>query len=153
MNIFEPFRTQPSPLRTAVERSPAASEPLPGSVRPQAASFSPRASGGTQRCRWASVPKWRIWLVPRPLWLATVSASEPSYRAISSMMTATASMSRPEPPYSSGTVMPMRPSSPSLRTVSKGNSPVSSHFRDWDFTSSSQKSLTICWIWRWASSS
>ena len=46
MNIFEPFSTHPFPLRTAVVRSPAASEPLPGSVRPQAASFLPDAMSG-----------------------------------------------------------------------------------------------------------
>ncbi len=93
MNILVPLSTQWSPLRTAVDFIPAASEPLPGSVRPQAPSHSPLASFGRYRRCWASLPKTRMWLVPSPLWLATVSASEPSYRAISSTATATARLS------------------------------------------------------------
>ena len=46
MNILLPLSTQWSPLRTAVDFIPAASEPLPGSVRPQAPSHSPVASFG-----------------------------------------------------------------------------------------------------------
>ena len=41
--------------------------------------------------------------MPSPLWLATVSASEPSWRASSSITTARASAPMPAPPYSSGT--------------------------------------------------
>ena len=60
-----------------------ASEPEPGSVSAQAASHSPLAARqvlsllrfGTAR---------RTWPVPSPLWLAIVSASEPSTRAPSS---------------------------------------------------------------------
>ncbi len=78
MNILVPLRIHLSPLRTAVVFMPAASEPEPGSVRPQAPSHSPVASLGRYFFFWASLPKTRMWLVPRPLCEATVRASEPS---------------------------------------------------------------------------
>ena len=48
MNIFAPLSTQPLSLRTAVERIPAASEPLPGSVRAHAAELSSRRDLGDE---------------------------------------------------------------------------------------------------------
>ena len=84
MNIFVPLMTQSSPSRRAVVARAAESLPLPGSVRAQAASHSPLAALGRYLRFWASLPNARTWPVPRPLCEATVSASEPSTRAISS---------------------------------------------------------------------
>ena len=84
MNIFVPSITQSLPSRRATVRRPAESLPLPGSVSAQAASHSPVAALGRYLRFCASLPNDRMWPVPRPLWDATVSASEPSTRAISS---------------------------------------------------------------------
>ena len=127
MNIFAPFSNQSLPLRTALVRIPAASEPLPGSVSPQAASFLPEAMSGMNRRRSWSDPKRRMCEVPSPLCDATVSASEPSQRAISSTTIAMLMVSSWDPPSSSGTAMPSRPSSPSCATVSRGNRSSRSH--------------------------
>jgi len=143
MNVFEPLSTQWSPFLTAVVRMPAASDPEPGSVSAQAASFSPVASAGSQRRFCSSLPKRRMWLVPRPLWLATVRASDPSKRATSSMTTAPARAPSAAPPYSSGTDNPRKPSSPSLRTTWWGNSSFSSQARACGFTSRSQNSRSV----------
>src|SRR5512143_1400336 len=49
----------------------------------------------------------------------------------------------PDPPYSSGTMTPMRPSSPRAATVAEGNSPASSQCRAFGFTSLSTKERTV----------
>jgi hypothetical protein len=92
-----------------------------------------------------------MWLVPSPLWLATVSAREPSYRAISSTATATARLSIAAPPNSSATRMPRAPSSPSPFTTSAGNFSSWSHFRACGLTCSSQKSRSEACRARWLS--
>jgi hypothetical protein len=46
MKLFDPFRTQPSPSRTAVVRIAAASLPAPASVSPHAPITSPCVSRG-----------------------------------------------------------------------------------------------------------
>src|SRR5882672_4257540 len=151
MNIFAPFSSQPLSLRTAVERMAAASDPLPGSVKPQAASFLPAAMSGMNRLRSSSLPNRSRWEVPRPLCEATVSASDPSQRAISSTTQATESVSSSDPPSSSGTVMPRRPSSPRCPTTSRGKRSSRSHSCACGFTSRTQKSRTIPTSLRWLS--
>src|SRR5882724_3159103 len=151
MNIFAPFSTQPLSLRAAVERIAAASDPLPGSVKPQAASFLPAAMSGMNRLRSSSLPNRSRWEVPRPLCEATVSASDPSQRAISSTTQATESVSSSDPPSSSGTVIPRRPSSPSCPTTSRGKRSSRSHSCACGFTSRTQKSRTIPTSLRWLS--
>ena len=84
MKVFVPSSTQSSPSRRAVVRRAAESLPLPGSVSAQAASHSPLAALGRYRRFRSSLPKDRTWPVPRPLCEATVSAIDPSTRAISS---------------------------------------------------------------------
>jgi hypothetical protein len=84
MNIFVPLMIQSSPSRLAVVRSPAESLPLPGSVRAHAASHSPRAAFGRYFFFCSSLPNASTCPVPSPLCDATVSASGPSMRAISS---------------------------------------------------------------------
>ena len=151
MNILLPFRIQELPLRTAVLRSAAASDPLPGSVRPQAASFFPAAMSGMYLRRNSSLPKRSRWEVPRPLCEATVSARDPSKRAISSTTMAIETASRADPPSSSGTAIPRRPSSPSSETTSRGNRSSRSHSCACGLTSRRQKSRTIATSFRWLS--
>ena len=151
MNIFAPFSIHPDPLRTALVRIAAASEPLPGSVSPHAASFFPEAMSGMNRRRSSSEPKRRMCEVPSPLWEATVSASDPSHRAISSITIAMETVSSCEPPSSSGTAMPRRPRSPRCATVSRGNRSSRSHAKACGFTSRTQKSRTMATSFRWLS--
>ena len=85
MNCFVPLMTQQSPSRTAVVRIAPASLPADASVSPHAASFSPRASGA-RYCRfWSSVPNIAMCAAPSPLCAATVSDTDGSTRASSSM--------------------------------------------------------------------
>jgi hypothetical protein len=85
MKVFDPFSRQPSGVRVAVVRMPAASLPDVDSVKPQAPSFSPLASGTSHRCFCASVPNRKMCAEHRPLWAATDSASPGSTRDSSSM--------------------------------------------------------------------
>ena len=129
MNILVPFKSHPSPSRTATVFIPALSDPLPGSVSAHAASHSPLAALGKYLRFCSSLPKLRMWLVPSPLWLATVSAKEPSTRAHSSTQMAYARVSIPAPPYSSGMRIPSKPRAASLGTISWGNRSSASHSR------------------------
>ena len=128
MNVLLPFRTQPSPSGLAVVLIPPESLPEPGSVSPHAPSFLPDARSGTYFFFWASLPKSMMCPVQRLLCDATVSATDGSTRASSSITVAASRSPSPAPPSSSGHVIPMNPSSPSFRTISKGNSCDSSCF-------------------------
>ena len=57
-----------------------------------------------------------------PLCDATVKPIEGSTLEISSTMIAYSSVEKPAPPYSSGNMMPRKPSSESSRIISKGKS-------------------------------
>src|SRR3954451_12662151 len=98
MNVLEPLMIQVSPFFTARVLAPAASEPDDGSVRPHAPSHLPAARLGTYLCFCASLPARRMWPVHRPLCDATVSATEPSTRASSSMTMAPSCVDLPAPP-------------------------------------------------------
>src|SRR3954471_2803486 len=143
MNVLEPFKIHLSPCLTARVLAPAASEPDDGSVRPHAPSHLPVARFGTHLCFCASLPARRMWPVHRPLCDATVSATEPSTRASSSMTMATSDVDMPAPPSSSGTFMPMSPSSASLGTSADGNVSSSSHLRACGAISRLAKSRTV----------
>ncbi len=98
VKIFEPLSTQPPASRTArVSRLPA-SLPAEASVRPQAPICSPRASGTRYRSFWASVPNMKTCAVQRPLWAATVKATDGSTRASSSMQMQYSTADMPAPP-------------------------------------------------------
>src|SRR5204862_180275 len=70
MKILEPFNTKWSPLSTATDWVPPASDPAPGSVRPNPPSTFPAASSGTKRRFCSSVPKSTIGDVPSVVRLA-----------------------------------------------------------------------------------
>ena len=59
IQFLVPLMTYVSPLRVAVVRCSAASEPACGSVRPKQPSFSPAANGFSQRSFCSSVPNLR----------------------------------------------------------------------------------------------
>jgi hypothetical protein len=118
MKIFEPFTTHCPSCNSAVVRAAAASEPAPGSVSPKAASLRPAARSGSH-CRFcSSLPKSRIGIVPSDVWAAIVIATDESTRVSSSTAIAYESVSVPAPPYSSGTGIPISPSSASSATSS-----------------------------------
>ena len=128
MNIFAPFRIQRSPFRTAVVRRPAASEPEPGSVRPQARELP----AGREVRQVLPLQLLRPEAQEVPGAEPVVARDGERERAVEARdlldhHRRTPSAPSSEPPYASGTFMPSTPSSPSIRTVSRGNSPVSSH--------------------------
>ncbi len=88
MNRFDPSMTQLSPSRRATVRVPLASDPAPGSVRPYPPSTRPLAIGGRKASRCSSLPPSRTPPIASEVWAATISASDPHTRAISSTATA-----------------------------------------------------------------
>ena len=80
---------------------------------------------------------------PNDVCAAIVIATDASARANSIIAVAKATISNPEPPYSSGIKMPMRPNSPILFTRAVGNSPCSSRSRATGVISVSANSRTI----------
>ena len=60
IHIFEPLRTQLSPLRLARVRIPAGLEPASGSVRPKQPIVVPAAMPGSQRSFCSSEPHFQI---------------------------------------------------------------------------------------------
>ncbi len=76
----------------------AASEPAPGSVRQNAAIISPVASLGSQRAFCSSVPNRSSPRMPMELCAPTVTATEPSYLAISCSAREYAVAPMPMPP-------------------------------------------------------
>ena len=111
-------------LLVTIVRSAPASLPPPASVRAKAPIFSARASGGTNRRFWPSVPNMPMNWVASDRWAAYMVLVAAHPRAISSMAMATWRMVPPLPPYSSSTPRPKRPSSASPRTLSHGKSPL-----------------------------
>src|SRR6185295_14036700 len=114
MKFFEPFTIQPPSVRTAVDFVPDASEPALGSVNPQAPRCSPDASGFKYFCFCDSVPNLKMWLEHSELCAATEIPTEPSTRDNSSMIVAYSTYPIPAPPYSSGKITPVSPSSASF---------------------------------------
>src|SRR6266511_5753835 len=89
----------------------ATSEPAPGSVSPKHASFSPFACGTSRRCFCSSLPYHMSASELRPTCTEISVRKAASPRSISSHASASATKSRPAPPYPSGITIPSRPSS------------------------------------------
>jgi hypothetical protein len=67
MNVFDPFKRYSSPSRRAVDSiDPNASDPDPGSVIAHAPIVSSVSRSGTQRSRWAIVPRLSMAAAVRP---------------------------------------------------------------------------------------
>ena len=83
-HAFRPFSTQPPSVRTACARIDAGSEPESGSDSANPTRVSPRASGLSQRSRWAGVP-WRTSIVAGiAFWMLIDTETLASPAAISS---------------------------------------------------------------------
>ena len=120
IHCFAPVMRQPSPSASARVRSAPASEPASGSVSANAPICSPRASGGTKRARCSSVPNASNGSVAALVCTATVTPTPASPRDSSSSTRMYERKSAPAPPYSSGTHVPMSPSSASCANTSRG---------------------------------
>ena len=120
IKFFEPFTFHPPLLRTAFVRVPAESDPACDSVNPQAPKLSPCARGTRYFCFCSSLPNIYMWLEHKELCAATERPTEPSTRAISSMMVAYSTYPIPAPPYSSGKRTPIRPNSARCGLSSSG---------------------------------
>src|SRR4029078_12591105 len=81
---------------------------------------SPDKSLGRYFFRWASLPFRLIWLTHRLECAPYDRPTEAEPREISSMGTQGARYPMPEPPYSSSTVMPCKPSAPICGHRSRG---------------------------------
>ncbi len=87
MNTFDPLSDQPPPVRSARVCTAARSLPPPGSVRAAAVSTDPSQIAGSQRSRWAPVPKRVIDPATSELVTETTDATTQSMRASSSQIT------------------------------------------------------------------
>jgi len=152
MKRFVPFSTYRSPRRTAVVCVPPASEPAPGSVSPKPPSTRPDASRGTNRSRWASVPKWTMGDVPSVVWAEMVMAWDAQTTASSSIAIMKAMVSSPAPPSDSGHGIPSNPRSAIFRTFAHGNDWSASCAAATGATSSCAKARTISREARWCGS-
>ena len=125
IQCFLPFRTYPSPRRSARVVIIEAALPAPGSVM-QMAGLSPSSTRPAARRRWSSVPYAMI-AEMAPMFASTaIRPVTPHCFAISST-TRTASRNEwPGPPNSAGTVMPVMPASRSASTFSHGYDSVRS---------------------------
>ena len=112
IKFFAPLMIQYSPSFTATVFMFPASDPVLGSVNPQAPIHSPLASLGNHFCFCSSLANCKIWLVQRELCAATDKPMEPSTLEISTRVLMYSKYPRPAPPYSTGTKIPINPSSP-----------------------------------------
>src|SRR5687768_3800563 len=122
IHIFVPLAIQRSPLRSALHAmEPTTSEPAPGSLIASAPTNAPEQSFGRYLRRCDSLPL-RYRLFTHRLECAPYERpTDAEARETSSIATTCATYPRPVPPYSSGTVIPSRPSSPSFLHMSAGN--------------------------------
>src|SRR5881392_502027 len=140
-----------SPSRRAVVFIAATSDPAAGSVRPKQASFSPRACGTSQRCFCSSDAYLSSDSEFRPTWTEMSVLNAASPRSISSQASASATKSRPAPPYSSGTTMPSRPSSAMPSITDRSRRWAMSFSIALGSTRSSTNVLTVSWMSRCSS--
>ena len=139
---------QPSPSASARVRSAPASEPASGSVSANAPICSPRASGGTKRARCSSVPNASSGSVAALVCTATVTPTPASPRDSSSSTRMYERKSAPAPPYSSGTHVPISPSSASFANTSRGKRCSRSHAAACGSISCRANSRASAWISR-----
>ena len=93
---------------------------------------------------WASVP-WRM-TGEMASWLASMAVPMPVQpQAISSANIEASRHPRPTPPYSTGIIVFIRPSSLALRKIAQGNSPVSSWWGAAGRMTSRAKSRAVFW--------
>src|SRR5450755_1218777 len=153
MNALAPLTVHMPTARTARVLVAPASEPASGSVRPKPASVRPATRSGSQSCFCCSVPKVRIGLIPRPTPASRVIPIDWSTRPSSSIAMHSAVKSAPDPPYSSGTTSPNKPSSPIAWTAATGKRCSRSHRATCGATSRSAKSRTTFRNISWSSDS
>ena len=119
MKVFEPLRTYSSPLRTAVVFIRATSEPASGSERPNEHRIGDSSSGGSHFAFCSSVPAMITGPAPSPL--APSDVPMPVQPQFSSSPTSIPSKAfSPRPPYSTGTLRFIRPTSWALAITSAG---------------------------------
>ena len=146
MYRFVPLSTKPSPSRSALIDSEAASDPESGSVRAKEPTTSPAASLGSHADFCSSVPSMRIPCDPMPLLvpirLRNAGEVLPSSKATSISSSAVI----PRPPYCSGIVMPKRPIVRILSAMSGGMASVSATSASRGISSSATKRRTVARI-------
>src|SRR5262245_12065972 len=120
IHILEPLSTYRSPFLSARARIDTTSEPAPGSDIARAPTCWPEISFGRYLRFCCSLPLRRIWLTQRLEWAPYDKPTAALAREISSIATQCSRYPRPEPPYSSSTVMPCRPSAPISGHRSRG---------------------------------
>src|SRR5918912_220601 len=129
----------------------ATSEPAPGSVSPKQASFSPFACGTRYRSFCSSLAYRSSERELSPTWTEISVRNAASPRSISSQASASATKSRPAPPYSSGITIPSRPSS-AMPSITDMSSRCSMSFSiAFGSTRSSTNVRTVSWVSRCSS--
>ncbi len=98
IHCLAPTTCQPPSTRSARVTIAPASDPAPGSVRAKQPIRSPRASAGTNRARWSSVPNCSSGIVQAEVWTATVTPTPASARESSSSTRMYEMKSAPAPP-------------------------------------------------------
>src|SRR3954452_7389179 len=126
MKHLEPLRTHWLPFFTAVVFMPATSEPASGSVRQNEASFGSSQSMPRYFFFSSSDAATMSGADASPLQLSEVAMPEQP-QPISSSMMAPVRLSRPGPPYSSGTWVFMSPTSQAFLMISSGQVPSLSY--------------------------
>ena len=124
MKIFPPLTIYSPPFSSAFVLVAPASLPAWGSVKPNAPNVFPDARPGKYFSRCRLFPNNKTGNVPNDVCAAIVIATEASARASSIIAVANETMSRPAPPYFSGTLIPIIPNSPIFLTNSFGKTPV-----------------------------
>ena len=120
---MRPDSRQPSPSRVATVSSLWEFDPASGSVMANTILRSPEAIAGSQRSRWAGVPK-RASRVPQMAGDTISSISGQPWAASSSVTMASSRMPMPPPPYSSGRFTPTNPARLTARHSSVVFSPA-----------------------------
>ena len=124
INCLEPFTIYRLPRSSALVRRLDASEPACGSVRQKQPRISPRAAGRRNLSFCSFDPNWLIGPQTTEFCNPTRRPQAPSAAEISSITSASETLSAPIPPHSSEIVIPKKPSSPSFTAMSVGNSAV-----------------------------
>src|SRR6185437_13003884 len=109
MKVLAPLRTQWSPSRTAVVRTPCRSLPAPGSVIAIAPMHSPDAMPGSQRASCSSVPRSTMYGIAMSSWRPNPELSDVAHTLASSSITTQRKRKScvPRPPNCSGMRWPM----------------------------------------------
>src|SRR5919198_340613 len=120
MKFFVPLTTHPSPSRTAAHLRFDASLPACGSESAKQPRSSPVARRGSQRRFCSSLPSESSAPHTSEFCTDMITPTDASAQLIPSMARTYEIASSPPPPRSVGTIIPMKPSSPSFFTASAG---------------------------------